>query len=143
VSWLVLIGVAVGTAGVVLALARAPKPSRTSNTLGADAGADGEAVKLAAQLIFVDTDHDRVTIDCVTACEAEIEDGEAVAVGTPFVLNAEMPLSAEWAVVAAEMVLDRWAETGQAIDMAFVRGARGLSVRLSDDVTRLQLALAA
>jgi hypothetical protein len=63
--------------------------------------------------------------------------------GFPFTIVAELPMSQEWASLAATDVLDAWASDGRAVAVDIIDSAAGASVRLSDDATKLQLGIAA
>ena len=97
------------------------------------------------QLVFVSEHSGVIELDCVMGKAEPGDDGSAAGDaprGTPFTLEAQLPVSAAWAAGAAESVLRQWASNGSVVEMAMVENGAGSNVRLSSSDTLLQLALA-
>lgn len=137
--WVVFAGVTAAALCSWLMLVRRVAESMANSEAGP---ASSYASRLRARIVFSCRDDDVVTIDCVVV-EDEPRGRATVPAGLPFTIIAELPVSQEWAGLAASDVLDQWAADGRALAVDIVDGATGAAVRISDDDTRLQLGIAA
>lgn len=100
-----------------------------------------ERKSVPIRLLFTEPDDDGLLLDCVAYGDADFGDGFETQTGEPFTVCAQLPSSADWVVVAMEAILDRWTADGTAVDMTLLDAGLGPEVRLSDQLTKLQLVL--